>query len=260
MFCGLGNTANTNGAGIYVQVSGSQGLSIAKYDGTTVTALATGAGFLGAQISIGRIDMQVLNYGASSTINLYLNGNFYIGFSGSSTISGLTNFNCVNLRPSPSGNFGVIGNSSEIIVTDTEPTMSMSLKTSAPVALGTTANWTGVVGSVNPVTITDANNNFVNSTTQDQQYTQGGLPAGSWGVRLVKVTSRAAVTSGSTPTHFTPGFNIAGTPTLVGGTLHTPPTTFTDYEDFWTTNPATSTAWVASDLATGNLQLEFRSS
>jgi hypothetical protein len=258
---GLGNTASGS-SGIYVWSTAGFGLGIAKYDGTTVTVLASGANStIPNTINVQQCDLQILNYGASSTITLYVNGVQSCQFSGNSAIAGLSNFNCVNLWTSPSGNFGAPACGSEFIVADsTEPTVSMGLKTCAPVATGTTAAWTGVVGNANPTAIADNNAVYVNATTQDEQFTQGGLPSGTWAVRLVKVTSRGAASAGATATKFTPGFNIAGTVTLVGGTTHTPGTSFTNFEDYWTTNPATSTGWVAADVATGNLQLEIQSS
>lgn len=257
---GIGNSSLTNGTGIYVQTASNTGLAIVKFDGTTVTALATGGGGLVTNaIQLTRVDMQVINYGASSTINLYVNGVLYTTFTGNSSVGTLTNFNCVNLWTTAGGNFAANSVGSEFIVAD-EDTRSMNLKVLPPTGLGTTDNWFGTFTQVNATTITDTNPVYTATPAIDEQFTQGGLPAGTWGVRVVKMSTRGAVPVASPVTHFTPGFNIAGTATVTGGTQHSPGATFQNFEDFWTTNPQTGTGWVATDLATGNLQLDLRSS
>lgn len=260
MCAGLGNTSATNGAGIYLYTTSGAGLGIAKFDGSTVTLLASGPNSTIPNVAqCQKVDLQVLNFGTSSIISLWLAGSLQCTFSGSISITGLTNFNCVNLWSTPNGNFGGTSLGSEFIVAD-EDTRSMSLKTSAPLALGATAAWTGVVGSANPLSVTDSNSIFVNATGMDEQFTQNGLPAGTWAVRMLKTTTRGAASAGATATKFTPGFRLAGAVTLSGGTLHTPSAAFTNFEDFWTNNPVSGVSWSPADVATGNLQLELKSS
>jgi hypothetical protein len=257
---GVGNTSLTNGTGIFIQTASNTGLSISKFDGTTITALATGFGGVNTNgVEVVRIDLQIINYGASATLNLYVNGVFYCTFSGNALVGSLTNFNCVNLWTSPSGNFGASACGSEFIVAD-EDTRSMSLRTLAPAALGTTTQWAGAVTNANPVVIADANYVTTNVATQDEQFTTSGLPTGTWAPRLVKMTSRGASTASATATQWTPGFNLGGTVSVVGGTTHTPGVTFGSFEDFWTTNPVSGVAWTAADLAAANFQLDLRSS
>jgi hypothetical protein len=259
---GVGNTSLTNGTGIFIYTSTSPttALAIVKFDGTTVTQLAAGnGGIVNGSIQVTRCDLQIINYGASATLNLYVNGTLHCSYSGNALVGSLTNFNCVNLWTTPSGSFGASACGSEFIVAD-EDTRSMNLRTLAPAALGTTTQWAGAVTNANPVIIADANYVTTNVATQDEQFTTSGLPTGTWGPRLVKTTSRGASTAGATATKWTPGFNLGGTVSVVGGTTHTPGTSFTNFEDFWTTNPVSGVAWTAADLAAANFQIDLRSS
>jgi hypothetical protein len=258
---GISNTAvATNGTGIYVYTTAGFGIGIAKFDGTTTTVLASGSNStIPNSTQVQRMDMQVVNYGTSSIITLWMNGAIACTFSGNSTVGSLSSFNCVVVSTSPSGNFGALGCGSEFLVAD-EDTRFMAVKTCAPLALGTTASWSGVVGNVNPAAITDANSVSVNATAQDEQFTQNGLPTGTWSVRQIKVTSRGAASAGAVATKFTPGFRLAGSVVLTGGTTHSPGTAFGNFEDFWTNNPVSGVAWTPTDVATGNLQLELQSS
>jgi hypothetical protein len=252
---GLGNTSFSDGRGIWLRTSTTGGWDIVKFDGTTVTALATGGAALwGAVITQGRVDMQISSYGSSSSINLYVNGNFYLGFTGNSSVTSLTNLNSVLLAASPSGNFGVVGNGSEFIVAD-EDTRSFSLKTMAPAGAGTTTNWTGLFSAINPVTQNDANAVFTNTVAQDTQFTTTGLPAGTFAVRQVKVTARMAATAGSTATKVATGFNLGGT-VSVGTPFGPLGTAFSDKESFYNLNPVTSAAWTTTQLSTAQIDLE----
>jgi hypothetical protein len=253
---GLGNTSLLNGTGIYICNTAAFGLSISKWDGTTQTVLASGSPFMTNGINLFRVDMSITNYGASSVINLYVNGNLYASFSGSSTISGLSNFNSAVVASTISGNTSQAGCASEIIVAD-EDTRSFSLRTMAPTGAGTTSQWTGLFSALNPTTINDANSNFTNTVAQDQEFTVATLPTGVFAVRLVKATTRCAATAGSTATKVGTGFKISST--VYPGTAQGPlGTAYTDYEQYYTANPATSTDWTTTDL--GSLQLDLRSS
>jgi len=259
---GVGNTGNTNGAGVYVTTNSTFGLSIARYDGTTITNLVTGPANLfpnvNNQVAQGRIDFQITNYGATSVCNLYVNGVFYATFSGSTTVAGLTNFNCVNLPSSPAGNNpgGALGSASEVIVAN-EDTRSFSLMTMAPRAAGTTSGWTGLFSAVNPVTINDANSTFTNTVALDEQFQVTAVASGSYAVRQVKVNARMSATAGSTATHVATGFNLGGT-VSVGTPFGPLGTAFVDEESYYATNPVSTVAWTTTDLST--IQVDLRSS
>lgn len=253
---GVGNTAVSQ-KGIYIYTTGGGGLGICTWDGTTLTSLAAGAnGTVPNSIQVARIDLQISSYGASSVLTLWMNGALSCTFSGNSAITGLTNFNCVNLWNTPSGNFGAVACGSEFMVAD-EDTRSFSLKTMAPAGAGVVTQWTGLFSAINPTAINDANAVFVNTTAQNSAFTTTGIPAGTFAVRLVKTTVRAAATVGSTATGVNAGFNISST--VYGQTTRSAlGTAFTNFEDFATTNPATSASWTTTDLT--SVQIDVTSS
>lgn len=225
-----------------------------KYDGTTETLLASESGTTGAGGGFMRVDMQVANFGSSGTINLYVNGTIVIAFSGTVTISGLTNFDCVIVG----GNMVIATGMwySEIIVAD-EDTRAMSLVTMAPNAAGTTDNWTGTVpGNINEITLDDATTVYTNVAGRDEQANLIDLPSGAFGVRAVRIAARAMHTGGSVPTKVALGVNHSGT--IDAGTPQAVGTGFATIERIMATNPVTGSAWQQSDM--NALQLNLRSS
>jgi hypothetical protein len=253
---GLINSATPSSGLWFGPGASSNKAAIFKYDGTTLTTLATEAGAtLGpgiANLFTAKFDMQIVNYGASSVVNLFINGALVISYSGSTAISGVSNLDCVGLAgPNSNGN----GTMSEIIVAD-EDTRSFSLFVMAPTAAGTTDNWTGAVTTINGTSFSDASPNFTNTAAQDQQANITDPPTGIFGVKAVKIAARAAASVGSTPTKIKLGYNSGGS--VAVGAAQTLTNSYTTYEQLDVTNPVTSAAWAFSDLAA--LQLDLRSS
>ena len=253
---GLINSATSN-SGIWFGLgSASNKAAIFKYDGTTLTTLATETGTsLGtgiANVGTAKFDLQIVNYGSSSVVNLFVNGALVISYSGSTAISGVANLDCVGLAGENNvGNGGM----SEIIVAD-EDTRSFSLFVMAPTGAGTTDNWTGAVTTINGTSFSDASPNFTNTAAQDQQANLTDPPTGIFGVKAVKIAARAAASVGSTPTKIKLGYNSGGS--VAVGAAQTLTNSYTTYEQLDATNPVTSAAWAFSDLAA--LQLDLRSS
>lgn len=253
---GLVNSA-TAGSGIWFGPSTSveNKAAIYKWDGTTLTQLAAESGTsLGTSIAniFGKIDMQIINYGSSSTVNLFVNGALVINYTGSTAISGVSDLDCVGLYFLQTPNNAAV---SEIIVAD-EDTRSFSLFTMAPTAAGTTDAWTGAVTTINGTSFSDASPNYTNSAAQDQQADLTTPPTGTFGVKAVKIAARAAASVGSTPTKIALGFNQGGT--VAVGTPQVLTNSYATYEQLDATNPVTSAAWAFSDLT--GLQLDLRSS
>jgi hypothetical protein len=252
MLLGLANTAAGNGSGIYVGANSSGKLTLYKWDGTTLTSLASGTSTL-ATNTVLQFDMHLASYGGSSTVAIYVGGSSTaeVTYSGSTAISGVSNLDCV----------GLAGNAlstamSEIIVADAD-TRAMSLVTMAPNAAGDNNNWTaGTFSSINPTTINDANVISVNTTAQDFQANLIDLPSGSFSIGAIKVAARAQLTAGATPTQLKVGVRTAST--NYPGTALTPATgAWTTLESFLATDPATSAAWLQSVM--NALQLELQS-
>jgi hypothetical protein len=259
LFLGLSQTANGTASGLYVGSDSGTTLKVALWtlDGTTFTKLASESGSSLTGAALQTIDMQVINFGASATVNIYVNSVLTITYSGATTITGVSNLDCVSV-PGP----GSVGGGhpqtfvSEIIVTDTIDTRAMSLMTMAPNAAGDNNNWaSGTFASINPVTINDANNIDTNATGQDFQANVTDLPSGTFSVQAVKVAARAQVQAGATPTGIKLGVRESATNYLDGGRSLT--NTWATYERLMTTNPATSAAWAQSVM--NALQLELQS-
>lgn len=249
LMAGFGLNSGGTG-GVYVGNDSTTATKIAiwKWDGTTKTKLATESGT--SLTSARKIDMQIINHGATATVNVYVDGVLAVTFSGSTVITGFANFDCVAIGPG-GGNAFI----SEIIVADAD-TRTMNLVTLAPNANGDVNNWTtGTFSSINPTTINDANVIAVNTTGQDFQANLIDLPAGSFSINAVKVIARTEVTAGSTPTGVKLGVKSGGTVDV--GSLNTPGAAFTNLERLMTTNPVTSAAWTQSDV--NALQIDLRS-
>jgi len=256
-YIGLAQTANGTPSGLYVgnDSSGtvSNKLALWKLDGTTWTELASE---VNTSLVTGpeNLDMHVANFGASATVNIYLSNNLVLTYSGSTTISGVSNLDCVSL---PGTNGGPYAYLSEVIVTDTVDTRAMSLLTMAPNAAGDVNNWTtGTYANINPTAINDASVIAVNTTGQDFQANLIDLPAGSFGiVQAVKAAVRSEITAGAVPTSLKIGVKTNSTVNVDAG--HAQTTAFLTYERLMPINPVTSAAWLASEM--NPLQIDLQS-
>jgi hypothetical protein len=229
--------------------SAATNLSLFTFDGTTQTQLATVSNVVPSGALV-RIDMNVVNFGASSTITIYVNGTLSLTFSGNCTVTGVTNVNAV----------GVLGNSaalvSEIVVADEDTRGWPGLVTMAPNGNGTTQNWSNpAFTNYNPITINDANATFTNTAAQDEQATLIDLPAGTFTIKACKIAARALHTAGSTATGVKLGVNNGGS---VGvGTTQTLGTAFANVEQLFATDPTTSAAWAFANM--NGMQLDLQS-
>ncbi len=189
-----------------------------------------------------------LTYAVAGSVTVYANGVQICTFSGDVTTNSRTLVNQVEFA-STSVN-GATTAWSEIIVATTD-TRNMNLVTLAPVASGNTMAWTGVVGSVNPTTINDAN--FINtgSSAQVAEFTTGTLPAGTaWNVLGIKQVARALKGATGPATFdyiFRPSSGSTDYAECAGSTLTT---SFANNTCYYTTYNS-GVAILASDLGTG---------
>jgi hypothetical protein len=221
--------------------------------GGPITQLAVEPGSSLPNSTLVRIDMQVINFGALCTVNVWLNGALLFTFTGDVTLPGMAAFDSVFLSrvPSISGeSFGV----SEIIVAD-EDTRAMSLQTLAPAGAGTTENWTGAYTDINEVVINDATVVTTNTPALDWQATLPALVAGAPGVRGVKIAARASTPAGSVATTVGLGVNSGGT--INAGAQQSPTVPWETLERFMVYNPTTGQPWTTAQM--NALQLNLRS-
>jgi hypothetical protein len=221
----------------------------------TITDLATAS----SSVTTGTnhsFDLKI-DYSASGSILLYLDGALVINFSGDPRTDAATQLNQVELG-SPCPEFTVSGGWSEVIIAD-EDTRGMALWTLAPQAAGTTQSWTpNTVGNINEVTLNDTT--FVSTTANNalsEWTTPTSAPTGtSWAVKAIvqEARVRAAVTG---PQHFDWIVRTGGADFLAG-VSNAPTTSFGNFRNrIWANNPNTSAPWVIGDIATGfNLGIE----
>lgn len=216
-----------------------------KFDGTTKTMLAEGNGdiWVGGIYTPMRFDLQLVSYGASATLNLFINGTLLVTYSGDVTVSGVTGVSAVGI--SSGGNGSVL---SEIIVADEDTRAFPGLATLALTGAGTTDQWTGIFSDVNGTSFSDATPNFTNTNAQDQQYNWTDLPAGTFAIKAVKIAARMAKSASPAVTQVKLGYKSGGSTGFGTGATKALTTAYATYEQIDSTNPVTAAAWVQSDM------------
>lgn len=252
---GVGLSGTTKGlfVGIVATTPWTQ-VGLTKYDGTATTLLAQETGNSGTVGTINRIDMQIINYGTSATVNVYFNNSLIITFTGDVSISGMTNFDSVFMADS-SNNTSMMWNCSEIIVANEDTRGFPGLATLALTGAGTTDQWTGVFSTINQTTINDGTPNYTNTPNQDQQFNVTDLPAGIFNIRAVKIAARSAVGAGAAVSKLSLGYNSGGT--VAVGTPIVVPAGYATLEQLDLINPVTGVAWQQAEM--NALQLDMRS-
>jgi hypothetical protein len=238
--------------------SGTVGkLALFKYDGTTKTQLASETGTSLVTNTPMRFDMQVTSYGASATVNVYLNNTSLISFTGNVAVSGMTNFDSVfvNAIGSSSGNTYVI---SECFVADSDTRAVQGVQTLALTGAGTTNNWTNnTYTNINGTSYSDSNPTSVNTTGTDQQYNVTDPTPASFTVAAVQISARMAKGLTSTPTQVKLGYNSGGSVAFGTGAAKTVTTAYNTYQQIDATNPVTGNAFTPSELTA--LQFDLQS-
>ena len=223
-------------------------------------SIATIASEGGTSITTGGIikfDMQVTSYGASATVNVYVNSTLVISFTGNVAVSGMTQFDHVYLF-----NGNVTGSSvacfSEIVVADSDTRGLLGLQTMALTGAGTTTQWTNnTYTNINGTSYSDSSPAYTNTTAKDQEYTVTAPTPSVFSVVAVTQSARAAIPSGSTPTHLKLGYGSSGTGHFGSGSTMSPGVGFTTSIQIDETNPITGVGWVQADLS--GLQLDMQS-
>ena len=249
--CGFGQSSTAK-SGLYVGTSSSSGSKVAliKYDGTTAIILASESGNSLVGGSQYKIDLEVINYGATATVNVYINQNLVITYTGNVAVSGVTNLDSVFLSTRAGSDIRV----SEIIVAD-EDTRTMSLRTRYPTADGTTHDMTGAYSDVDEITINDADVIYTNTADKDQQCEISDLPAGTFAVLATKIAVRACKSEDASIDKIKLGYLSDGT--VAVGSAQSLTTSWDTYEEIFATNPVTLSAWLQSEQ--NALQVNVRS-
>ena len=261
LLAGFGSSGSNSFLALTVAAASASQIALSSYNGTTQTQLAVESGTSITTLGTsggGKLDIQVSNLGASSTVNVYLNNNLIISYSGSTVITGLTNFDTVILG-SYGGGTATTWSWSEFIVADSDTRALLGLNTLALTGAGTTTTWTNnTYTNINGVNHSDANPTYVNTTAKDQEYTVTAPTPAVFSVIGVVQSARACIPSGSTPTALKLGYGSGGVGYFGTGASKSPTVGFADYQQIDQINPITSTTWVSADLA-APLQLDIQS-
>lgn len=236
-----------SGKGIFVRTSSTLGrLEISKYDGSSYTQLAVESGISGLSGTGASFDLKITNLGAASSIALYFNGTLIIDFSGDSSISGISNLDCV----------AFLGGSnearmSEFIVAD-EDTRLMTLETFYPNAAGDTSGFTGAYTDIDETTISDSDVIYTATPDTESQFNLSGMPGGTFIVKAVKLAYRAADGVGGIGVQA--GYRTNGTTYL--GDTQTLDGSWATKEELYQQNEDTSNRFTPTEM--NALQMAFK--
>ena len=252
MHIGVSLSGTSKGLFVGIDSTTASKLALYKFDGTTKTQLVQESGVsLTASSNAFRIDMQIINYGASATVFVYLNSTLLLTFAGDVTVSGMSNFDSISIAGEQSGYF------SECIVSTTDTRPISALQTLALTGAGTTNNWTNnTFSNINGTTISDTNPTSSNLNNQVQDYNITDAIAGTYNVDAIKISARMAKSATPAVNQVQLGYNNgAGSSASGTGATKAVATVYTTYEQLDVTNPITATAWAKADI--NALQLEL---
>ena len=157
------------------------------------------------------LDIQVVSFWASATVNVYWNGVNVISFSGDvNTATGLSNFDSIFLAYS-----AAVGarqwEVSEVVVADEDLRAFPGLVTLALTGNGTTPRMDQRLQQQHkPHDYFGSTPYYTDTAAQANQFNITDLPAGSFVVKAVMVAARIAKSAGSTATQVKLGYNNGG--------------------------------------------------
>lgn len=223
-----------------------------KFDGSSATTLATSTNTL-AGGTLYKMDVYC-NYAVSGNIKVYFNQNLYIDYTGDVTTSGVTTLDAAIFSL---GSSGAVSDWSEVIVTNSEDTRPLGVKTLAPDAAGDTTAWTsGAYTDIDEVVATDLDIAVSDTAAQVLAVNCTGMPTGvsNLSVRAVKSVVLAA-RGASGPSKIDIGLRQSSTNGFAAS--QTLDTGYAAYSATWTTNPITSAAFTPAEITA--IQLAYRS-
>lgn len=238
---------------LIVHADGATHIRISKQDNAgTRTTLATSSNVF-TNNTLYKLDVQVLNYGASATVNVYLDGTLWVTYTGDVTTNGSTSLSgVVHGHVSISG----AGHWSEIIVT-TDDTRNLGLVTLPPAANGNTFAWSNSYANVDETSTDDSDvctSSAANEVMQTTVTSSGitGTPA----IKAVCVAARATK-GGAGPQNVQMMVRSAGAD-HVSSTIALP-AAFNRVAHIWEANPATAGAWAYTDVTAAGFNIGLKS-
>lgn len=214
-------------------------LQICSYDGSDLVTVATGTPL--TQGSLVSVSIQIINYGDSTSINVWLDGQQVISASDLAlNLNGTTTLDTIELLTTSNAWYSFW---SEIIVA-TEDTRNLSVATLVPNSQGAHSEWTGDYTSIDEISESVADT--ISSATSNQLQTFGlsDLLETSDVVKAVIVSAKALV--GETgPQNIqlmlrTNDTDYVSETKSLGGS-------YTTVQNIWTTNPSGG-SWSKEDV------------
>jgi hypothetical protein len=249
---GVGQSSSFKGLFVGTDPSNQYKLAIWKYDGTTFTQV--GASELGASIpttglTAFRLDLQIVNYGATANVNLYVGGVLVIALTSVDvTVTGMTNFDCFTWQ-----SFTLAVMVSEVIVATDDSRSFVGLQTLALTGAGTTNAWTNnTYSNINAVPFTDATPASDNNNGDIQEYAiTPPISPGSFSYVAIVQAARMAKSASPAVTHVELGYNDVTGGGGVGfgaGATKALTTSYDCYEQIDAVNPLTGVAFVQGSM------------
>lgn len=247
-YCGIGRSGTNKGLLIGSGAGSSSRTALWKYDGSTFTKLAEEVSSTMTGNVLHKFDIELVSYGAASTVRVYVDGSLVITYVGDTSIAGVDGFDCFNSSFAPNGI-----SMSELIIAD-EDSRLLSVVTLAPNAAGDESTFTsGAYTDIDEVALNDAD--LISSAVAEQvaQFNLTTRPAGDFIVKAVKVAARCADGVGGMAIQVgikTNGAEHLGAQQTLGGAWQT-------IEQLYTDNPETLNRFTLAELDA--LQIAFRS-
>lgn len=232
------------------QAVGANVVCLVRYDGSnTVLAYESGTTW---NTFVGMIDVQLINYGASGRVKIWMNGVAVIDYTGDLIgSSGATSVDQLRIFGSSYASHPC-GHWSELIVSTTD-TRAMGLKTLAPDSAGDANEWTGAYTDVDEVEASDIDTIYTEVGSKSFQLNLTGMPAGTYSVKGVKVAGRVLDGTGKLDIKLGVKTNSV---VHLGDQKGLGPVWIT-VEEFFQTNPETASDWTPSEI--DSLQIAFQS-
>lgn len=227
-------------------------VAIWKYDGTTWTALASEPGASFGITIPHKFDIQIINYGAGGTVNVFIDGQAspIVSYTGNLLAGAATDLNRVVIGRNTTGSF--YASYSEFIVSDSD-TRAMSLVTLAPNAAGDLNQWTGAYTDIDENTLNDADNVSNTTSGNNFQCNLSALPSTGFSVAGVKVAARA-LTSGGGVSSIAIGVKTNSTISVPAATAQS--AVWATSETYYQTNPVTSAVWTPAEINALQINLQ----
>ena len=253
---GLMRSGGTGFLGIGVGTN--SGYQIALWDSANGMAWNRLAQEAGASYLVGtttKIDMQVISYGTTGTVNIYAHGGAapVISYTGNIAPGSATNLDSVAIYGGEQG-CGTEAAASEIIVSSTD-TRNLALATLAPNAAGDSDTFTsGTFSTINPTTASISTYASDNNSGDILQCKTNAPPAGNYTVPMVKVSASSSMGVGGIAS-LSVGIKTNGSANNPAAVTQTG--SWNTEETFYPSNPTTSSSWLTTDFT--NFQISLQS-